>query len=111
MLGAVMAHVTPPDAKGRKRNPKKSRGEKSVAEPRQQHGEMATAMAPKPLSERQQMKEHARHEKRRATEAWISGHMTTSEHSAVHKRAEHILSGKHPKHFSGKTGERKIRGL
>lgn len=124
MLGAVFAHAGAPKSEGRvrpkpktegfhghKKGHKVTHGEKSVSQPRQQHGELASVMEPKPLSERMQMKEHARHEKRRATESWISGHMSTSEHTAVHKRADHILSGKHPKHFSGKTGERKIGRL
>jgi hypothetical protein len=106
MLGAVMATVRPPDSKGKKRQPKHSKGEKSVAQPNQQHGELATAMSP-----RQEMRHHAKSSMKRATESWISGHMSTSEHSAVHARAKHVLSGKHPHEFKGKTGERKIRGL
>jgi hypothetical protein len=119
MLGAVFAHAGAPPSEGKVRpKPKTTRrghkvtgGEKSVSQHRQQHGELASAMEPAPLTERQQMKEHARREMRHATESWISGHTTTAEHNAVHARAKHILSGKHPREFSGKTGERKIRGL
>lgn len=64
-----------------------------------------------PITERQKMKEHAKHSMRRATEDWIDGRITTHEHNAVHERGKHVLAGKHPKHFSGKTGERKIKGL
>lgn len=122
MLGAVFAHAaTPNDTKSRPK-PKTTkgkaggkhtvtRGEKSMVQPHQQHGELASAMEPKPLSERQQLKEHARHVKRRATEDWVSGRMTTDEHNAIHKRADHVLSGKHPREYSGKSGERKIKGL
>lgn len=122
MLGAVFAHATTPANQGRKQRPKPktpkgrgdnkvTRGEKSVSQPHQQHGELASAAEPAPLNDRQQMKEHARHEKRRATEDWISGRITTHEHKAVHDRAEHVMSGKNPKHYSGKSGERKIKGL
>lgn len=116
MLGAVFAHASPPDASGKKRNvkprgSKTTKGEKSVVQPRQQHGELATSAEPMPLTERQQMKEHAKHQMRRATEDWVSGHTTTAEHNAVHARAKHILAGKHPRDFSGKSGERKMKGL
>ena len=116
MLGAVIAHVRPPDASGKKRNVKPrgkrtTKGEKSVVQPAQQHGELATAMSPKPLSERMQMREHAKHQMRRATEDWVSGHVSTAEHNAVHARAKHILSGKSPREFSGKSGERSFRKL
>jgi hypothetical protein len=121
MLGAVFAHAVPPDASGKKRSPKPktskraghrvTRGEKSVVEPHQQHGELATAAAPMPLTDRQRLKERAKSEMHRATESWISGHMTTSEHNAVHARAKHVLAGKHPREFSGRSGERKIKGL
>ena len=116
MLGAVIAHVRPPDASGKKRNVKprgnrSTKGERSVTQPAQQHGELATAMEPKPLSDRMKMREHAKYQMRRATEDWVSGHVTTAEHNAVHARAKHVLAGKSPKEFSGKSGERKIRGL
>lgn len=122
MLAAIAQASTPADKKsrpkprsegvhGHKKGHRVTHGEKSMVQPHQQHGELATAAAPTPLSERMQMKEHARHEKRMATERWISGHMSSEEHEHVHRRADHILSGKHPRHYSGKTGERKIKGL
>jgi hypothetical protein len=124
MLGAVFAHAGAPKSEGRVRpKPKTTKGhraggrhrvthgEKSVSQPHQQHGELASVAEPKPLSERMKMREHAKHEMRRATEDWVSGRMTTHEHKAVHARGKHILSGKHPHEFSGKSGERKIKGL
>lgn len=62
-------------------------------------------------SAKQMTREHAKHAMRRATEEWIDGRITTKEHNAVHERGKHVLEGKHPRHFKGKTGERKIRGL
>lgn len=124
MLGAVFAHAGAPKSEGRvrpkphtegahghKKGHRVTHGEKSVSQPRQQHGELASVMEPKPLNERQMLKEHARHQMRRATEDWVSGHITTHEHNAVHARGKHILAGKHPREFSGKSGERKIKHL
>jgi hypothetical protein len=82
-----------------------------MAQPHQQHGELATAAEPKPLSERQQMREHAKHQMRAATRDWVEGRISTHEHEYVHRRAAHVISGKHPREFSGKSGERKIKGL
>jgi hypothetical protein len=62
-------------------------------------------------SDKHMLREHAKHSMRRATEDWVSGHMTTHEHAAIHKRAQHILSGKRPEAFRGKSGERKPKGL
>jgi hypothetical protein len=123
MLGAVFAHAGAPKSEGRvrpkprtegahgRKGHRVTHGEKSVSQPHQQHGELASAVEPKPLTERMQMREHAKHQMRRATEDWVSGHMSTSEHNAVHARGKHILAGKHPHEFRGKSGERKHRGL
>lgn len=115
MLGAVLAHVKTPKSVDKKTHPKPrgkrtTKGEKSVAEPAQQHGELASAATPERMpSDRHMIRERAKSEKRHATESWISGHMTTEEHNAVHRRADHVLSGRHPREFKGKTGERKIK--
>lgn len=115
MLGAVFAHAGHPPSEGRvrpkPRTNKTTRGEKSVSQPHQQHGELASAAESKPLSERMLMKEHAKHSMRRATEDWVDGRITTHEHNAVHARSKHVMSGKHPREYSGKSGERKIKGL
>jgi hypothetical protein len=119
MLGAVFAHAGPPKSEGRVRPKPKTtrhghrvtRGEKSVSQPHQQHGELPSMAEPRPLTERMAMREHAKHEMRRATEEWVSGRITTHEHKAVHARGKHILAGKHPHEFSGKSGEKKIKGL
>jgi hypothetical protein len=105
MLGAVFAHVSPPDASGKKRNVKPkakgargqkvTKGEKSVVQPAQQHGELATGMAPKPLSDRHLEKESAKSSMRRATSNWVDGHISSKEHAAIHARAKHVLAGKH----------------
>jgi hypothetical protein len=121
-LAAIMGHATPPDASGKKRNPKPktnaknrghkiTKGEKSMVQPHQQHGELATGDAPKPLTDRQMTKEHAKHAMRRATADWVEGRISSKEHKATHERARHVISGKHPHEFKGRTGERKTRGL
>jgi len=116
MLGAVFAHAATPAGQGRKQHPKPhgrrvTRGEKSVSQPYQQHGELASAAEPKPLSDRMMMRDHAKHSMRRATEDWVDGRITTHEHNAVHARGKHVMAGKHPREYSGKSGERKIHGL
>jgi hypothetical protein len=116
MLGAVFSDVKMPPSRDKKHNAKPkgnrtTKGEKSVTQPYQQHGELASAADPKPLSDRMLLKEHARHAMRHATEDWVSGRMSTSEHNAIHRRATHVLSGKSPKAYSGPSGERKIKGL
>lgn len=109
LIGALFTSVTP---KGQdKKRAKKSKGEKSVTEPMQQHGELASAsvptMPPKQPSDKQQIKSEAKHQMKRATEDWVAGRMTTGEHKAIHARAQHVLHGKNPHEFKGKSGERK----
>ncbi len=110
LVGAVFASKTPPgEDKKRAVKPKKNKttkGEGSVTEPLQQHGELANSQEPKRPSDRQMEKEHAKHAKRRATEDWVSGHMTTRQHTNVHKRANHVLSAKPVREFKGTTGEK-----
>lgn len=110
LIGALFDSVTPPSrAKASNRKPKTNavtKGEKSVPEAAQQHGELASARDPKPMTDRALEKEHARGEKRRATADWVSGHISTKQHSAVHKRANHVLIGKSPREFKGTTGEK-----
>jgi hypothetical protein len=109
MLGAIV--TSPPKGNDKKRRGK-SKGEKSVTEPKQQHGELLNSLMPTtPPSTKQMTKDHAKHEMRRATEEWVSGRITTKEHKAVHERAKHVMSGKRPEHFKGPSGERKIKGL
>lgn len=105
LIGALFNSVTPP--KQDKKRAKPSKGEKSVTSPAQQHGELASYKEPKPLSDKQQIKHEAKYQMKRATEDWVAGRMTTDEHKAVHHRAAHVLAGKHPHEFKGKTGERK----
>lgn len=60
----------------------------------------------KPLrspSDKQMVKEHARMQKRHATQDWVAGRMSTKAHNAVHARADHVLSGKHPRAFKGRV--------
>lgn len=54
-------------------------------------------------SDKQMVKDHARMQKRHATQDWVAGRMTTKAHNAVHARADHVLSGKHPRAFRGRT--------
>jgi len=103
LIGALFTSVSP-------KAPKKGRKGKAGG---QQHGELASAAveSPKMPSAHQMTRQHAKHEKHRATESWISGHMSTKEHSAVHARADHILRGGKPHEFKGKTGERSFKPL
>ena len=90
---------------------KVTKGEKSVTQSAQQHGELASYMTPKPLSDTQQIKVNTRHAMKRATDDWVEGRITTHEHKAVHSRGKHVLAGKHPSEFRGMSGERKMKGL
>ena len=121
MLGAIMGVSKTPRGQDKKRAVKpKTRGSKaggrhtvthgegSVTSHGQQHGELASYKAP---TQHALMKESAKGSMRRATDDWVEGRMTTKEHNAVHERAKHVLSNKHPREFKGPSGERKIRGL
>ena len=110
MLGAIMGISKTPKGQDKKRA-KKSRGEKSVTEPEQQHGELANNMVPPAPSDKKLMKESAKHTIRRATEDWVSGHITTKECNAAHMRAKHVLSGKAVREFKGTSGERSFKKL
>ena len=93
MFGAVV--TSPPKAQGAKRA-KKSKGEKSVTQHGQQHGELLNFKAP---TEHQLAKESARHAMREATSKWVRGEIGGKEHKAVHERAKHVLSGRKPHEF------------
>lgn len=110
MLGAILGISHTPKGQDKKRA-KKSKGEKSVTEPAQQHGELASHQAPKPIPDKKLIKESAKHTLRRATEDWVDGRITTKEHKAVHERTKHILSGKHPHEFRGTSGERSFKKM
>jgi hypothetical protein len=90
---------------------KTTKGEGSVTEPMQQHGELASYKAPPPPSDRKLMRESAKHTIRRATEDWVEGRITTKEHKAAHDRAKHVLSGKAVREFKGMNGERSLKKL
>jgi hypothetical protein len=107
MLGAVLGVSKTPKGQDKKRA-KKSKGEKSVTEPGQQHGELSSSKAP---TDRHLMRENAKSSLRHATDSWVSGHISTKEHAAVHARAKHVLSGKNPHEFKGESGEKKFKGL
>jgi acetyl-CoA acetyltransferase len=105
MLGAVV--TSPPKSQGAKRavkphTNKKNRGhtvtkgEKSVTQHGQQHGELLNFKAP---TEHQLAKESAKREMRHATERWVRGEIGGKEHKAVHSRAKHVLSGRKPHEF------------
>lgn len=117
MLGAILGISKTPKGQDKKRavkpKTKKGRGdhkvtggERSVTEPGQQHGELASYKEP---TEHQRMRENAKSNMRQATDSWVSGHTTTKEHAAVHARAKHVLSGKRPQEFKGVSGERKMK--
>lgn len=112
LIGALFTSVTP---KGQdKKRAGKSKGEKSVTEPGQQHGELAssaTPQAPKPLTDKQQIRQDAKYQMKRATEDWVAGRITNDDHKAMHSRAQHVLHGKPVHEFKGKSGERKGKYL
>jgi hypothetical protein len=111
MLGAILGISKTPKGQDKKRA-KKSKGEKSVTESEeQQHGELASAKMPPPPTDKKLMRESAKHTVRRATEDWVSGHITTKECNAAHARAKHVLSGKPPREFKGMSGERSFKKL
>ena len=107
MLGAIFGISKTPKGQDKKRA-KKSRGEKSVTEPEQQHGELASYKAP---TDAKMVREHAKRALRHATESWVSGHITTKECSAAHDRAKHVLSGRSPREFKGMSGERSFKKI
>jgi hypothetical protein len=122
MLGAILGVSKTPKGQDKKRavkpKTKKGRGdhkvtggEKSVTEPAQQHGELASFQAPKPISDHKMIKENAKHTLRRATDDWVEGRISTKEHKAVHDRTKHVLSGKKPHEFRGPSGERSFKKL
>jgi hypothetical protein len=126
MLGAILGVSKTPKGQDRKRAAKPThktnkktgtatfkttKGEGSVTEPMQQHGELASYKAPPPPSDRKLVRESAKHTIRRATEDWVEGRITTREHKAAHDRAKHVLSGKHPHEFRGPSGERSLRKM
>src|SRR5665213_777567 len=102
MLGAILGISKTPKGQDKKRA-KKSKGEKSVTEPAQQHGELANDKAP---TDKHMIRESAKMSMRHAVDSWVSGHTTTKEVAAVHARAKHVLSGKRPADFKGMSGER-----
>jgi hypothetical protein len=69
--------------------------------------DMALSAAPKPPTDKQRIKSTARDAKVSATQDWLRGHIDSKEHKAIHDRADHVLSGKKPDKFKGKTGEKK----
>jgi len=122
MLGAVLGISKTPKGQDKKRavkpktkkgrgDHKVTKGEGSVTEPAQQHGELASFMAPKPLSDSQAIKANAKRTLRRATDDWVEGRISTKEHKAVHERTKHVLSGKKPHDFRGVSGERSFKKL
>jgi hypothetical protein len=115
LIGALFNSVTPPsEDKKRAVKPTRKRttkGEKSTTEPAQQHGELASYKEPTPV---ERIREHAKSEKVHATREWVEGRISTTQHTAVHKRANHVLMNKDPKSFRGLTNEKappkKLRG-
>lgn len=113
MLGAILGISKTPKGQDKKRakkphGKKTTGGEKSVTEPEQQHGELASYKAPPPPSDKKLLKESAKHTARSATEDWVAGRISTKEHKAVHDRAKHVLANKHPHEFKGPSGERSM---
>lgn len=118
LIGAFFNSIPNP-ANDRKRavKPRKNqttKGEGSVTSPLQQHGELASDAAPtmpRMPTDQAMMKDHARSAKRSATRDWVDGRMTTKEHAAVHKRADHVLAAKPVRAYKGASGERIMKGM
>ena len=110
LIGALFEQTnSAKQTKQRQPKPKKNRvtkGEHSVPNQAQQHGELAGNAETKPVTDRTIVKEHAKSAMRRATEDWVDGRLTTKEHTMRHERAKHVLSGKAVREFKGTTGER-----
>jgi len=107
LIGPLFDAQTPP-AQDKKRavKPKKNKvtkAERSVTEPAQQHGELASAAEPTPI---ERTHNHARDAKVRATQDWVEGRMTSKQHENIHARANHVLMSKKPREFKGTTGEK-----
>jgi hypothetical protein len=116
MLGAIFGISKTPKGQDKKRavkpkGNKSTKGEKSVTEPMQQHGELASNKAPPAPSDKKLLLESAKHTVRRATEDWVSGHISTKECNAAHDRAKHVLSGKPVREFKGMSGERSFKKM
>lgn len=111
LIGPLFDSVTPKKQdKKRARKPKPNattKGEGSVTEPAQQHGELASSAEPTPM---ERTMSHARDAKVRATQDWVEGRITSAQHSHVHRRANHVLMKRQPAHFKGKTGEKAPKG-
>jgi hypothetical protein len=113
-LGALIgplfdAAESPKQDKKRAAKPRKNKttkGEGSVTEPMQQHGELASAAEPKMPTVTEQTHDHARGAKVRATQDWVEGRITSKQHKNVHDRANHVLMSRKPKEFKGMTGEK-----
>jgi hypothetical protein len=39
----------------------------------------------------------------------VAGRISTKQHSAVHKRANHVLASKEPRAFKGMNGEKSMK--
>jgi hypothetical protein len=125
MLGAIMGVSKTPKGEDKKRAAKPktysvqskkthrvTKGEGSVTEPLQQHGELSNSKEPVQVpTDNKLIRENAKSSLRHATDSWVSGHITTKEHKAVHERVKHVLSGKRPMEFKGVSGEKKMKGL
>jgi hypothetical protein len=107
LIGPLFTSVTPKGQdKKRARKPKTNKttkGEASVTEPMQQHGELGANAEPTPMA---RIKNNARDAKVAATQDWIAGRVSTKQHEHVHARANHVLTNRSPKHFKGTTGEK-----
>jgi hypothetical protein len=109
MLGAIMGISKEPKGNDKKRavKPKTygikpgkqhrvTKGEKSATGHGQQHGELASYRKP---TEHALMKERVKGSMRMATDDWVNGRIGAKEHSAIHARAKHVMSGRRPRDF------------
>jgi hypothetical protein len=108
MLGAIFGVKRSPKAAAAKS--KKQPKMKAVTALHDTGSPLANAQN-EPVSDKKIMKDNAKHSVRRATEDWVSGHITTKECCAVHDRAKHVLSGKRPMEFKGPSGERSFKKM
>lgn len=87
--------------------PSKKKSSKKAAP---QPAPMPMDTMPEPPTPQERTHDHARDAKVRATQDWVEGRITSKQHEAVHKRANHVLMKKDPAKFKGVTGEKAMKG-
>jgi hypothetical protein len=109
MLGAILGVANTAQEKGKGKKSAKAAKAKRVSEA--PPSVVMVGEHREPVSDKKLLKESAKHTVRRATEDWVSGHISTKECAAAHARAKHVMAGKSPHEFKGMSGERSFKKL